>query len=634
MENLLNGWTKSARAGLRRGAALPFDLVPIRRELAGYDRATFRSDLSAALNLALLTLPMSMAIALMIGMPVTAGILGGAVAAVIGPVFGCSRFVAPGPTNGTAALMLSAFLGLTAAGGDHTALVVPMVLLTGAILIAAAFLRVANFTGFISRTVVTAYVTCAAERIITNQLPLLLGVDIGGDNQTFVSVVSALARKLGQISPACVLIALGTWLLQSLLNRWRPGWPNLFLTLAIVSVVSSAAVRYAPEWVRLGDVGFLRAAHLGFGDWNFAGVPADRFGKLISPAMAMAFLCMLEASSIGRSLAAQQGERINGHEVLFGMGMANVASSLCGGLPVSGSLTRSAAAIAAGARTAFSGVMSGALIAVIGLTLGPWFTCVPTAALGAVVCRTALALFSPADVRTCLSATGADKAVYLLTFAIGLVAPLDTAIYFGVGLSIVLFLRRAAAPEIVEYAYNDQGHLAEVRGDGAGLRRDPEVSIVHVEGNLFFGAADLFTEQTRRVAENPDLRVLVLKFRNAHHLDATGLMLLTELHASMAKRGRHLLICELRGEIIRVMRDAGVVDKLGRDNLFVDTPANPPLSAARALRRAKRLLGGANARVSVYAKPAAGAPARAEARASVNILPGLYEDKPDFYGEL
>lgn len=635
LKKLFNGLHKSARDGLHGTARLPFDPMPIRRELRHYDKATFRSDLSAAFNLALLTLPMSMAIALMIGMPVTAGILGGAVAAIVGPIFGCSRFVAPGPTNGTAALMLSAFLGLSAAGaGDHTALVIPMVMLTGIILIAAAFLRVANFTGFISRTVVTAYVTCAAERIITNQLPLLLGVDIGADGQSFVSVMGALAHKLTDIAPACVAIALATWLVQSLLNRYRPGWPNLFITLVLISLAVAAAKAYAPEWLGMQRVACLRAAHLGFGDWNFGGIPADQFGKLISPAMAMAFLCMLEASSIGRSLAAQQGERINGHEVLFGMGMANVASSVCGGLPVSGSLTRSAASIAAGARTAFSGVISGVLIAVIGLTLGPWLTCVPTAALGAVVCRTALALFSPADVRTCLSATGADKAVYLLTFLVGLVAPLDTAIYFGVGLSIVLFLRRAAAPEIVEYAFNDQGHLAEVRGDGSGVRRDPEVSIVHVEGNLFFGAADLFTEQTRRVAENPDLRVLVLKFRNAHHLDATGLMLLTELHASMAKRGRHLLICELRGEIIRVMRDAGVIEKLGRENLFVDTPANPPLSAARALRRAKRHLGGANARVSVYAKPAAVSPAQAETRASVDILPGLYQDKPDFYGEL
>lgn len=636
MKKLLNGLHKSARDSLHGTARLPFDPVPIRRELRLYDKAALRRDLSAAINLALLTLPMSMAIALMIGMPVTAGILGGAVAAVIGPIFGCSRFVAPGPTNGTAALMLSAFLGLTAAGGgDHTALVVPMVLLTGIILIAAAFLRVANFTGFISRTVVTAYVTCAAERIITNQLPLLLGVDIGSDGQTFVSVVVALSRKLSDIAPACVVIALATWLVQSLLNRYRPGWPNLFITLLLISLGVAVAKIHAPASFGMEHVACLQAAHLGLGDWNFSGIPADQFGKLISPAMAMAFLCMLEASSIGRSLAAQQGERINGHEVLFGMGMANVASSVCGGLPVSGSLTRSAAAIAAGARTSFSGVYSGVFIAVIGLTLGPWLTYVPTAALGAVVCRTALALFSPSDVRTCLSATGADKAVYLLTFLVGLVAPLDTAIYFGVGLSIVLFLRRAAAPEIVEYAFNDQGHLAEVRGgDASGLRRDPEVSIVHVEGNLFFGAADLFTEQTRRVAENPDLRVLVLKFRNAHNLDATGLMLLTELHASMAKRGRHLLICELRGEIIRVLRDAGVIEKLGRENLFVDTPANPPLSAARALKRAKRHLGGANARVSVYAKPAAVTPAQAETRASVNILPDLYPDKPDFYGEL
>ena len=612
----------------------PFELTPIRREIAGYTREKLIADLSASVSLALLTLPMSMAIALMIGMPVTAGILGGAVAAVVGPIFGCSRFVAPGPTNGTAALLLSAFLGLSVADtADRTALVVSMVLLTGVILIAAAFLRVANFTGFISRTVVTAYVTCAAERIITNQLPLLLGIDIGNASQSFVSVIRELARNVSGISPACVTVAAATWLVQSALNRWRPRWPNLFITLVLVSAGASAMMAFLPT-AGLRQSDFLSGANLGFGEWHFSSASIEQLGHLVSPAMAMAFLCILEATSIGRSLAARQGERINGHEILFGMGLANLASSLVGGLPVSGSLTRSAAAVSSGARTALSGVFSGLIIAAAGLALGPCFVLIPKAALGALVCRAALSLFSPADVRTCLSATGEDKAVYLLTFAVGLVAPLDTAIYFGVGLSIVLFLRRAAAPEIVEYAYNDQGHLAEIRGEPSGPKKNPEVSIVHVEGNLFFGAADLFTEQTRRVAENPDLRVLILKFRNAHNLDATGLMLLTELHDTMAKNGRHLLICELRGEILRVIRDARALATLGRENLFIDTPSNPPLSAARALRKARQLLGGATARVSVYAKPTQVPPAREETRASVDMLPKLYQDKPDFYGEI
>lgn len=608
--------------------------MPIRRELRGYNREKLSADLRASVTLALITLPMSMAIALMLGLPVSAGIIGAAAGAIIGPIFGTSRFVAPGPTNGSAAIVLSAFATMGSLdAAQKIALVPPLLILSGLILVAASLLGAASFAGFISRTVVTAYVTCAAERIITNQLPLILGVEIGQDKQTFVEVVSELWKRLAHISPASILVCFGTWFAILWIGRRFPKLPATAVALALVSALAfplwSYAESHLPGILRiefLSEIGFSgKSIHT-------ASFSIDAFGKLISPAMALAFLCVVEATSIGRSLAAKSGERINTNEVLFGMGMAKIFSGAFGGSPVSGSLTRSAAAISAGARTVLCGIFSGILIIVIGMALGGLMQYVPRAALGAVVCHAAISLFSPAAVRTCLKATPADKAVYLLTFFVGLIAPLDTAIYFGVGLSIILFLRKAAAPEIVEYAYNEQGHLAEVRGEN--MRREPEVSIVHVEGNLFFGAADIFTEQTRRVSENNDLRVLILKFRNAHNLDATGVMLLEELHTSMTERGGHLIICELRGEILRVLRDSRVIERLGRDHLFLDTPANPPLSAARALKMAKKILGGTTARVSVYAKHTPVATAKAEAKAAVAMLPERYEEKENFYGEI
>lgn len=592
------------------------------------------ADLRASVTLALITLPMSMAIALMLGLPVSAGIIGAAAGAIIGPLFGTSRFVAPGPTNGSAAIILSAFATMGSLdAAQKIALVPPLLILSGLILVGASLLGAASFAGFISRTVVTAYVTCAAERIITNQLPLILGVEVGQDKQTFVQVSVELWKQLGGVSPASILVCLFTWLAIIWVGRKFPKLPATAVALVLVSAVAYPAWAYADSRLP-GALRIEFLSEIGFSGKNLhpASFGIDAFGKIISPAMALAFLCVVEATSIGRSLAAKSGERLNTNEVLFGMGMAKIFSGAFGGSPVSGSLTRSAAAISAGARTVMCGIFSGVLIIVIGIALGGFMQYVPKAALGAVVCHAALSLFSPSAVRTCLKATRADKAVYLLTFAVGLIAPLDTAIYFGVGLSIILFLRKAAAPEIVEYAYNEQGHLAEVRGENT--RREPEVSIVHVEGNLFFGAADIFTEQTRRVFENPDLRILILKFRNAHNLDATGVMLLEELHTSMTERGGHLIICELRGEILRVLRDSRVIEKLGRDHLFLDTPANPPLSAARALKMAKKILGGTTARVSVYAKHTPAATARAEAKAAVALLPERYEEKENFYGEI
>src|SRR5690606_16873699 len=113
---------------------------------------------------------------------------------------------------------------------------------------------------------------------------------------------------------------------------------------------------------------------------------------------------------------------------------------------------------------------------------------------------------------------------------------LDFAIYAGTVCSIALFLRKVASPEIVEYAFDESGQLARLAG--SGHRADPEVSIVHVEGEIFFGAAELFHDQMRRVSDDPNLKVVVMKLRNAHNLDATSCMALEELIRYMAERDR------------------------------------------------------------------------------------------------
>jgi SulP family sulfate permease len=197
--------------------------------------------------------------------------------------------------------------------------------------------------------------------------------------------------------------------------------------------------------------------------------------------------------------------------------------------------------------------------------------------------------------------TKSDAAVFLITFGGGMIFPLDTAIYIGVGVSIMLFLKKVARPEMVEYAFNDKGELAQTNET---ITRDtPEVSIVHVEGELFFGAADLFRDQMRRICEDPNLKIVILKMRNAHHMDATGVMALEELVRYMNELGRYLILSEAKEDLIRVLRNSGLYNYIEERNIFNDDPHNPTMSTARALRRAKEHLGTTEANVSIYIDP-------------------------------
>jgi SulP family sulfate permease len=139
--------------------------------------------------------------------------------------------------------------------------------------------------------------------------------------------------------------------------------------------------------------------------------------------------------------------------------------------------------------------------------------------------------------------------------------------------------------------------------DKPDQRSIPQVSIVHVEGELFFGAADLFRDQMRRICEEPNLKIVILKMRNAHNMDATGVMALEELLLYMSEKGRYLILSEVKADMVRVLRNSGLYEEIEERNIFRDEPGNPTMSTARALKRAKEHLGDDLADVSIYVDP-------------------------------
>ena len=148
---------------------------------------------------------------------------------------------------------------------------------------------------------------------------------------------------------------------------------------------------------------------------------------------------------------------------------------------------------------------------------------------------------------------------------------------------------KTSTPTLAEYTFNESGHLAELPDKAQRLH--PQISIIHVEGELFFGAADLFQNQVRRQAEDENIRVFILRMKNARHLDASTVMALEALHDYLRKTDRHLIISGCTADVYRVLRNSGLLKQIGEENLF-PIEANPTLSTRKALQRAQELLPG------------------------------------------
>jgi len=572
------------------------DFFPIRKNVKGYNKNALVGDMRAGFNVALLAFPQGMAYALIADIPIEFGIYGSIVATILGTFFAGNRFITLGPTNATSVLLGSSFAAMNlVTDAEKLAMLPILMLLVGIFLMVGAYFRVANLIHLVSRTVVTGYITGAALLIVANQIKNIIGIQYDADEKasSFVEVVFLTFKHIAEVEMASVGLSLITFILLYVLNKYVKLLPNVAITLFLATLIAVVANhQFGFEFAHLEKIDASQ--------WRptIPDLNLKLIGQTVTSASAIALLCILEGMSIGSSLAARSGSKLEGNQEMFNIGVANLGCAFFAGMPTSGSLTRSVLSWTSGCQTPIASLINGLLCLAGVFLIGGHLDKVPTAALAVLVIHIGLSLISRHAIRVSLKSTRGDALVFVATVLVALLFPLDFAIYFGTGLSIVLFLKKAGTPELVEYGFTEEGALSALEEK---TRPQKEISIVHVEGSLFFGAAEVFRDQIRRVCEDPNLKIVILKMRNATYLDATGVMAMEELVHYMNERDRFLLVSECKKEHIRIFKNSGLLNVLNRKNVFPDNQQNSTRSTANALKRAQEILGaGEDAKISIF----------------------------------
>jgi sulfate permease, SulP family len=612
---------KSYRATRDYFAEEKIDFLPRLGRVRDYSKLKCGHDLRAATNVTLLALPQAIAYAAIAGLDVIYGVMSAAVAAMIAPFFASSRYNVLGPTNATAFMLFSFF----AVNPDmHSRIPELLPLLVFIVAIASmlgAALKVADLLQYVSRSVLVGYMAGAAVLIIGNQLKPLLGLDQFVDAEetaTFFGLVGELLKSITRTQWVPVVIGVVTLAIYYAFKRWKKTWPAFSIALLLGSAIFGPLIHF--------NVGPFEGQEtfrtFGFSELiptipNFfrPGIFND-ISSLLGLGLAIAFLASLENTLMAKSIASQTGDRTDVNQDMLSVGFSNLGSALAGGMPASGSLTRSMLNFESGAATKASAVYTG--LFTLGLViLIAWSSeagldiidYIPKAALAVLVIAISFSLFNLKQIRICLRSTFDDAAVIIVTFIATLLAPLHVAIFIGVAISITLFLRKASKPYLKEYEFNDVGELREKEGNNA--RPIPAISIVHVEGDLFFGASELFRTQIQRTAADPAIKVIILRLKNARHLDATSVMALEDLVSFMRRQGLFLLISGASKDVYKVLKSSGILEMLqegadrtqGESNIFLAMPSNPNISTRDALRRAQQLLGTKQADVRIFYDP-------------------------------
>lgn len=605
-------------------------LLSLKRELEGYSWDIFYQDFSAAVTVALLTVPQAMACALLAGLPLSAGLFAAIYSSIIAAIFGSSRHLMVGPSNaiaillqaGTAEVLFTYYRGLEGPERDIAAIQIltQLCMLVGIFQALAAGCKLGRLTQFVSHSVIVAFIAGTAIAVIVNQLFTFTGIPNTDGGDSLYEKGFYLVTHLHQVHWPTALIGCGSvalfLLLKRLLDKKIPA-PLIVLVVAalIVHMLSSGffgmvategeQLQHWENILVVGDTGNLNEILPAFAFPHF---DIGLLNHLLPFAFAITLLNIMETISIAKTLAASSGQRLSVNQEIFGIGVGNLVSSLISAMPVSASASRSCLSYSLGAQTRVAAILNSVIVAVIMFVFSFLVMHVPLAALAALLLVTSVTIVNPRQFFLCLKATNSDAFVLWVTLLSCIFLSLDVALYIGIVISITLYLKKAAIPQLVEYDIDDNGELQNL--DYSKLHEHREIRVIKVEGELFFGAADLFQTTLKTIAEDDtSTKVIVLQLKNARDIDATVCLALQHLHGYLKGSGRHLVACGMTQQTWDVLSDSGLIEQFGKENLFIFDERHPHLHMLKALKKAKQLIAlsdvkGAEATVEVVAKEA------------------------------
>lgn len=503
----------------------------------GYRLDDFRHDLLAGLTVAIVALPLAMALAIASGTSPEKGLQTAIVAGFLISALGGSRVQIGGPT---AAFIPVVFNVIEKFGFGGLLL---CTLLAGVMLVAAGLLRIGTLMKYMPQPVITGFTAGIAVTIFLSQVKDFLGLHLRSVPAEFFARLDAYAQHLGEFNIQAAALALVSVALIVVLRRWRPAWPAFLIALT-AATLTCAILGLPADTIgsRFGSIP-ARLPH-----FAIPHIPFERTRELFPSSFTIAFLAGVESLLSAVVADGMIGGRHRSNCELVAQGIANIASALFGGLPATGALARTATNVRSGARSPVAGMLHAGFLLVFMLVLTPWMSYIPLAALAGVLLVVAWNMAEIESFRHLMQGPIGDRVVLLLTFALTVVFDLTIAIEVGLVLAAFLFMHRMS--EVVAIGSNmtlleeDADDLRQPAQPSQRAQLPDGVEVYQVAGPLFFAVANRLDEVLNQFPTPP--RVFILRLRLVPLVDASGVTALRQLLKRCARSGTRVILSGLR----------------------------------------------------------------------------------------
>ena len=511
--------------------------------LKNYNSEQFVKDLISGIIVAIIAMPLSIALAIASGVNPEQGLYTAVVAGFFISFLGGSRVQIGGPT----AAFVVIIYGIVAQFGMAGLTVATI--MAGIMLIIMGVLRLGDFIKFIPKTITVGFTFGIAVSIVAGQIKDFFGLDMGAVPAEFIEKIIALGENFHTLSLETLMIGMLALMIQIF-------WPRVKIPGSLVAIiVTTVIVGFAKLPVK--TIGDLYTIKSGLPTFILPEISLSLISQMISPAFTIAILAAIESLLSCVVSDSMIGGHHSPNAELIGQGIGNIMSALFGGIPATGAIARTAANVKSGGRTPVAGMIHAVTLVLILVFLMPYASLIPMSCLAAILIMVGYNMSGWRSVVNIIkTAPKSDIAVLLITLFLTVLFDLVMAIKFGMILAAFLFLKRMSDIANVR-------QWVDKSGEDNDLKLVPKNTLVYeIFGALFFGAA----KDLMNIPHEEGKNVLVLRMRNVPAMDISGLEALEELLKLCRKRGINLILSHVNEQPMKVMEKAGFIEKVGREN--------------------------------------------------------------------
>ncbi len=524
--------------------------------LEGYSPSIFSADLIAAIIVSILLVPQSLAYALLAGLPPQLGIYVSIFPLIAYALLGSSRQLSVGPTA-VISLMTAACI-VTLPEDIRLISAAALALMTGLMLILAGFLRAGFVMNFVSRPVVSAYITGAALLIIISQLKHIFGVSASGT--TALELISSLWESLKDAKmvamiiglSACVILygakrTLGFLLVKAGMKSKRAKLMARMAPIAVIILyILVSEVLGLSEKYGLNIVGKVPG---GLPSLSIPSMPLASLETLLMPAIVIAIVAFVDSTSTAQEFAARNRTHLDTNKELLGLGASNFVAGITGGYPINGSMSRTAVNASAGGKTPMVNVITALFMGLTALFLTPVLRALPLAVLAALIIVACLSLIDFRNIWRTWVYSKTDGVTAIATFMAVLIFGVQWGVLAGVILAMALHIQRTLHPHIAEVGrfpgtehYRDASRFI--------VETNEQVKTLRVDESLYYAIArTLEARVSELIASSPEMKDLILMCTAVSHIDASALSSLHEVNKRLKRVGVTLHFSDMQSRV-------------------------------------------------------------------------------------